>query len=251
MARRQAGSVHRWHRRRAQRLGEAFGHERLDDIVGWVPAGERRSRCCSGAVHRPPRRGRATTTSPWWRSPWCRRTSPCAEPGPRGRARGSARTGALPTNSGPRSLRRGSPLPLLQQMLVEFPASAPPRRHDLHGALRAVLQRAGTRPARARLVAEVLVRRFHRVLPGPCPGPGLTEGFVRFACRCEIDEADGVSVAIAVTTAARGSIIALECAGGGRGLSRPRTGAVAQLCSEVRLHWAAATRWRCCSRWDA
>jgi two-component system, HptB-dependent secretion and biofilm response regulator len=159
-----------------------------------------------------------------------------AEPGQRGQP-GGREDWRLTYELGPRSLRRGSPLPLLQQILAASPGL---RRHG--GTIYTVLSELYANALEHGVLAldssqKVSSAGFAEYYRARARALEATDGFVRFDCRCEID-ADGVQLRIAVADSGAGfDYRALECnrasAGAGayhgRGLALLR-----QLCRSVR-----------------
>ncbi|MEQ8483505.1 MAG: fused response regulator/phosphatase [Pseudomonadales bacterium] len=124
-------------------------------------------------------------------------------PLPEGERQGAGAEWTLSYELGPRSLRRGTPLPLLQHIVVEFPEL---RRHaaTIYTVLSELYSNAlehgvlgldSSRKSSPRGFADYYRERARAL--------EALDGFVRFRFRCDID-AHGIRLDIAVTDSGRG-----------------------------------------------
>lgn len=215
--------------------GNAFGYRRLDALVLGLDAAASAFDAVKQAVHDhigdSGRDDDITLVEVTMVAP---EAVPQREPLPEAERIDSGADWSLSYELGPRSLRRGTPLPLLQHIVVEFPEL---RRHAAtiftvlselysnaleHG----VLGLDSSRKSSPRGFADYYRDRA-RALDN-------LDGFIRFRFRCDID-AEGIRLAISVTDSGRGFDHSGPLSGPrgtayhGRGLKLLRS-----LCREVR-----------------
>jgi two-component system, HptB-dependent secretion and biofilm response regulator len=235
------------------RNGDVFGHDRIDDVVRAVGPDGGPFEALHGAVvdhiGEHARDDDITLVEVTMVPP---DVAVSAEPAPPGQP-GGPEDWRLTYELGPRSLRRGSPLPFLQQILAAFPAL---RRHG--GTIYTVLSELYTNALEHGVLALDSSQKnsadgFAEYYRARSRALQALDGFIRFCCRCEID-ADGIQLRITVTDTGAGfDYRALEGdrsptgvrAYHGRGLALVR-----RLCREV-THRGGGNEVEVLLAWDA
>jgi two-component system, HptB-dependent secretion and biofilm response regulator len=216
-------------------FGTPFGHERVDRIVAGLSPGmsafEAIQRAVQNHIGGGGRDDDITLVEITMVTPVAAQLPPLPA---RTRAGDGGEDWCLTYELGPSSLRTGNPLPLLQQVLVEFPDL---RRHA--GTIHTVLGELYSNALEHGLLgldssAKSSPSGFTEYYRARARALDSLQGFVRFRFRCRIDEAE-VCLSIAVTDSGPGFDYRAVAGGDerayhGRGLKLLRS-----LCSEVRL----------------
>lgn len=182
--------------------GEAFGHARLDDLVRSAPGGSPFDAVRRAVLAHLAGQGSADDLAlvevTMAAAPAA--AEPAVLPGPEPDA---GEAWVLTWELGPRSLRRGSPLPMLQQLLLEFPAM---RRHV--GTIHTVLTELYTNAVDHGLLGldsalKSTADGFAAYYRARARAMASLDGWVRFRLCCEADER-AARLRITVTDSGRG-----------------------------------------------